>query len=216
MLSRKHSSALSLTTSVMISASLLGTMPSGSVTAGAGAQIMPAVLQEAATAAQAAGWTPASASAPRPIATPAASATPFPATPPSVEMTDAEAQKLDHYFQKYSKQITIDQQVADIFGLAKPGDSFLLRQFSGNDTGDHVHMHYFGRGVADPNKIIFMYLDKKTLTSHGYLTDGNFNYVAAYTWDGQIQKLSAAEGEVGLAGELKWWASTMDKVPDLP
>lgn len=216
MLSRKHSTALSIIASAMASASLLGTVPSGSVSAGAGAQIMPAVLQEAAASAQAAGWTPASATAARPIATPASTAVAPATPPPSAGMTDAEIQKLGLYLQKYEKQVPVDKPVADLWNLAKPGETYYIRELSSHDDGDSQHSHYYCIGLNDPKTVIFIFVDRKTLTSHGYRTDPSFKYVSAYVWDGQIKKLSTADGEAGLAGELKWWAKTMDEAPNLP
>lgn len=214
MFSRTHSTALSFILSMMFSASFLGTAPTGAINAGAGGQIMPAVFQQVAAIAQAAGLPVPTNASNHPIAAPAAVAVDFASTKSKFNgMTDAEENKFDLYFQKYKANNSFDTSVSQLLGLTKPGEVITVQQFKGNDRGDTMRTHLFARELSSPDIQFFMFRDLSKPIFYGYLVDSHFNLIQAYVSTGVPQKLEIAEGRTGLAAELAWWAKMMDAAP---
>jgi hypothetical protein len=217
MFSRTHSTVLSFTLSTMISASFLSTAPTGHINAGAGGEMAPALLQQAAAAAHAAGFPVPTDSTSRPLAEPTAMAVDLPSTKSNFNgMTDAQESKFELYFQKYKGNIPLAPGVIQLLGLGKPGEVITVQEFKGIDPNDNTRAHICARGLENPNIEFFMLRDVSKNVFYGYMVDSKFNLIQAYVSADVLQKLSAAEGRTGLAAELAWWAKTMDNAPNLP
>ncbi|NNN06881.1 MAG: hypothetical protein HKL90_13360 [Elusimicrobia bacterium] len=208
MLSRKNSAMLSFVFSSMLSAALLSTAPQGFISAAAGPEALPAAFQQALTTIR-----QASQSA-QPRAVPAAFVSASAQMLDHAVLTAEQMNKIDGYNRKIGADMAFDPIITQFLGLTRPGETMTFRQFNGSDDGDTVHFHYFNRSETDPNVMIFYFLDKNKGLITGYVTNPQFDYISGYVTDGTPSAVSAQAGAAGLADEIRWWAKSIDSLPN--
>jgi hypothetical protein len=214
---RERAALLSLTISTMFTASLLAEARLGPIAAAAGPQVAPAVLEQALANVRADGWNaPPAAPAAAPAAAPMAAIVSTPASAPRAILTDAELKKIAALTQKYGEDQTLSARVTQILGLTRAGETLAVRQLGANDDNDVVHYHYFNRSKTDPSVIILIYQDKGSNVFYGYRTDAKFSYISGYNVasSGSAGALTPQQGAAGLDAEIRWWAKTVDAVPN--
>ena len=137
---------------------------------------------------------------------------------PSTLFTDEQWAKLNRYFDKYAASNSLDQQVGNFLGLARPGETITVRQMMANDHDDkdHLYSHFIARFGPNQDNYIFLYRDMHVVILYGYLTDRNLHFLRGYVSNGTPVALSPQEGEAGFTAEIHWWAKTMDAVPAIP
>lgn len=205
--SRIHSRLVSLTVSMMITASFLATAPSSTLDAAAGPQ--PAAVMNGLEGLRAAGWRglngmtpPASAAAPQP-APASASAPSVPASP----LTEPEIQHLLALGVEHGHDIPVSAKVTTALGLTAPGQQATYRQLSlGKDKDSQ---HGFQKTGDDSYLLI---LD----VSGGFIairTNARMELVGAVKQakDGTVTVVPLPDAQSTLQTELAFWHAVANK-----